>query len=170
MLARQAREISDSFTVRTVARRARGDSAVRQAFVDQLLALRYKGGIISVTERRRLSGVVSGNPVDDRLIESACDAPHEVVCVLLRARLFPERVDLSRQIALTLRGKNGKLRRRADATWPVTGRAKVDGLFLGRFLDIERNGLGTQDRRSARKQCEDGATNVPHHRAPSRRM
>src|ERR1700681_4214818 len=162
MLARQAREISDSFTVRTVARRARGDSPVRQAFVEQLLALRYKGGIISVTGRRRLSGVVSGNPVDDRLIESACDAPHEVVCVLLRARLFPERVDLSRQIALTLRGKNGKLRRRADATWPVTGRAKVDSLFLGRLLNIGWNGLRAQERRSDRNKCEDSGTNVVH--------
>src|SRR6266700_1194709 len=120
--------------------------------------------------RRRLSSVVSGNPVDDLLVESACDPPHEVVCVLLRARLFPERVDLSRQIGRTLRSKDGKLGGRANPTWSVAGRAKVDGLFLGRLLDIGRNGLGTQERRSAREKCEDWGTNVLHRRTPSRGM
>src|SRR6202158_6175395 len=162
MLAGQAREISDSFTIRTVARCAGGDSPVRQAFVEQLLALRYQCGVISSAGRRRLSSVVSGDPVNDLLIKLARDTPHEVVGVLLRARLFPERVDLSRQIARTLRSKDGKLRRRANPTRPVTGRAKIDGLFLGRLLDIGRNGLGTQERRSAHKKCEDWGTNVLH--------
>ena len=60
-----------------------------------------------------------------------CDAPHEVVRVFLRARLVSQRVQLIDDVLLPLRREDRKLRRRADPSGTVAGRAEVHGSLFG---------------------------------------
>ena len=105
------------------------------ALVEQVLAFGSKREILVSPGRRRLRCIVAGNAVDDRVIKCRRDAPHEIMRVLFGSRSFPKCLDLILQVRTILRGKDGKFGRGADASRPVTGRAKVDRLFFRRLLN-----------------------------------
>ncbi len=118
--------------VRAVTGRARGNGAFRNAGLEQCLALGDQRRVAGTPRRRRLCGVVLGDALDQRRIEIACDAVHDVVRRLLFARMRLERLDLRNQIIRLLRGEIGKDRRNADAARAMTGRAEIDRLVFAR--------------------------------------
>src|SRR5208283_2326069 len=111
MLAGKAREVVPALRIGAVTYLAGRNPPLGDALVEDLLALGDQRRVVAAPGCRRLRCVVSRDAGDDRLVEIARDAPHEIVGILLAARARPEGVDLRFQVALALGGEDGEFRR-----------------------------------------------------------
>src|SRR5690348_7294214 len=163
MLAGEPRKVGHAFGVRAMTGHAGGNSPLRNALVEELLALYDKCRVTRASKRGRLVRIIRCDAGDNRFVQIARDPPHEIVSILFRTGLLAKSIDLALEVASALRREYRELGRRADASGPVTGRAEIHRFFLARLPDVRRNLRRRTLRPAGKRQARQRGKN--HNRA-----